>query len=183
MRVFLCSAAAACVLLSAGSNVVTAGAERGSPALVKQLVSAMGARQLDAIAAPYRGEPGRFIAALVYPDVQLLLVSSRHESPELMASLINRKQFREVYIALQNGQPEGRMFIHDMGCDGVREDTGDFDVFYEGAARRTIFDGNWAAQSLTEAAYVEKHAQADERYSRVLTLLLDAVKRLPIDPR
>jgi hypothetical protein len=170
-------------LLLLAASAGAAPVEKGSPALVRQLVSAMAARQMDVIAVPDRAEPGRFIAAIVFPDVQLLVVSSRHESADAIMKQIASGQFRDVYIALNNGPAEGRILIHDMGCDGVREDGGEADIFYEGPEGRTVFDGNWAAQSLTEAAYLKKQDQADDRYSRALAVLLDAVRRIPADRR
>ena len=50
--------------------------------------------------------------------------------------------------------PEGRLFFHDMGCDGfVRNDS--IDIFYEGSTAQTLLDGDWAAQSLTETSRVD----------------------------
>jgi hypothetical protein len=167
------------LLLTLAAPALHAGTERTSPPLVRDLVAAMAARELDAIAAPDPAEPGRFVAALVFPDVQMLLVSSRHQSAAALAGQIAKRQFRDVYVALQAGVADGRIFIHDMGCDGVRDDAEDIDIIYEGAGQRTIFDGGWEAQQLTEAAYREKHQKADEQYARALTLLLEAVKRLP----
>jgi hypothetical protein len=155
--------------------------ERGSPALVKQLVSTMEARHLDAIAVPDRNEAGRFIAALVFPDVQILVVSGRASSPEALLKQIADRRFRDAYLDLNRGSSEGRVFIHDMGANGLQDDGDDFDIYYEGESR-TIFDGNWAAQSLTQADYVKKGEEADLRYSRALALLLDGVRRIPIAP-
>lgn len=167
------------LLLTLAAPALHAGSERTSPPLVRDLVAAMTARQIDAIAAPDPSEPGRFVAALVFPGVQLLLVSSRHQAAAALADQITKRQFRDVYVALQHGIADGRIFIHDMGCDGVRDDAEDVDVLYEGAGGRTIFDGGWEAQQLTEAAYVEKHQKADEHYARALNVLLEAVRRLP----
>ena len=169
-----------CFILLAAMPAVDA-AERGSPALVRQLVSAMGARNLDAIAVADRTEPGRYLAALVFPDVQMLVVSSRHESTAQINALIAAGKYRDVYIMLQGGVPEGRLFFHDMGCDGVQEEPTDSDIYYEGASGRTILDGNWAAQSITAAEYTKKIEEADERYTRALAVLLDAVRRIPTD--
>ena len=157
--------------------------ERGSPVLVRQLVSAMGARQLDAIAIPDRTEPGRFLAALIFPDVQLLVVSARAPSADAVAKQIAERRFRDAYRDLHRGPDEGRVFIHDMGCDGIQEEGDDADIFYEGSDGRTIFDGNWTAQSLTKEQYLAKQEETDKRYSRALALLLDGVRRIPIEGR
>lgn len=157
--------------------------EKGSPALVGQLVTAMSARQLDAIAVPDRYEPGRFIAALVFPDVQMLVISARAGSADALLKQIAERRYRDAYRDLHLGVAEGRVFIHDMGCNGIQEDGDDADIFYEGADRRTIFDGNWTAQALTEDQYLAKQTEADDRYSRALALLLDGVRRIPLDRR
>lgn len=174
MRVLMC-------LILLAALPAAESAERGSPALVRQLVSAMGARNLDAIAVADRTEPGRFLAALVFPDVQMLVVSSRHDSAAQINGMIAAGKYRDVYIMLQAGVPEGRFFFHDMGCDGVQEEPKDSDIYYEGATRRTILDGNWVAQAITADEYTKKIEEADERYSRALAVLLDAVRRIPAD--
>ena len=170
-------------LLLLALPALPAPVERGSPALVRQLVSAMGARQLDAIAVPDREEPGRFLAALIFPDVQLLVVSARAASADVVAKHIAERRFRDAYLDLHRGPAAGSVFIHDMGCDGIQEEGDDADIFYEGPKDRTIFDGNWTAQAITKAEYLAKQEEADKRYSRALTLLLDGVRRIPIDRR
>lgn len=156
------------------------GNEGSSPSVAKDLVSAMTARQMDAIAAPDPDEPGRFVAALVFPGVQMLVVTARYPSPERLQQMIARRQFREAYSELQEGTATNRLFFHDMGCDGLGTESDGADVLYEGSTAQTVFDGKWDAQSLTASAYAEKFKTADERYTRVLTVLLSAVKRLPV---
>ena len=66
-------------LLVAASS---AGAqERKSSALVDDLESLMTARQLEAVAAQDPDSPDHFIAALLMPDVQLLIVSAQYPAP------------------------------------------------------------------------------------------------------
>ena len=148
-----------------------------SPVVVKQLVAAMAARQIDTIAAVDPEEPGRLLGALVVGD-QLMVMSTRHKAAEYLELQIGKRQFREVYMSLQDGIAEGRLFFHDLGCDGFG--TGDLDIFYEGAKGRTLLDGNWMAQGLTEVEYTEKRRAAEEKYVRALSTLLEAVKKLPI---
>lgn len=169
---------AVCVALLSGS--VSAQTELRSAQLAKQLVSAMTARQLDAIAVADPDEPGRFVAALVYPEVQLLAVSARHKAADYLALQISKKQFQEAYLLLQQGNATSRVMMHDMGSDGMVPSTDNVDTFYEGPNQKVTFDGKWEAQSLTEAAYITKQKEADEKYSRMLALLLDAVKKLPV---
>ena len=148
-----------------------------SPVLVKQLVAAMAARQIDTMAAVDPEEPGRLLGALIVGD-QLMVISTRHKAAEYLELQIGKRQFREVYMSLQDGNSEGRLFFHDLGCDGFG--SGDLDIFYEGAKGRTMLDGNWIAQGLSEADYTEKRRVAEEKYVEALTALLEAVKKLPI---
>lgn len=149
-----------------------------SPTLVKQLVTAMAARQLDTFVASDPAEPGRLLGALIVGD-QLMVVNTRHKSADYLTEQIAKKQFREVYLSLQDGIAEGRVFFHDMGCDGLGSKD-NLDIFYEGANGRTMLDGNWMAQGLTEIQYAEKQRVAEEKYVAALTVLLDAVKKLPV---
>lgn len=168
------------VCLALVSGTASGQTEPRSAQLAKQLVSAMAARQLDAIAAVDPDEPGRFIAALAFPEVQLLAVSSRHKAADYLALQISKKQFREVYVLLQESTAATRLMVQDMGCDGFVADANNVDTFYEGTDEKMRFDSKWEAQSLTDATYTAKHKAADEKYSRLLTILLDAVKKIPV---
>lgn len=175
-------ATAFCLAAStAAAQAVPSAGEPGSATLVKQLVTAMSAMKLEAIAAKDPTDPTRIIAALAFPGVQLLVMSSQHPSADYLNVQIGRKAFMGVYEALQHGVPESRLFFHDIGCDGFVP--GDYvDIFYEGPNQRTMFNGNWEAQSLTAAAYAEKQKAAEAQYARALTVLLDAVKKMTTNP-
>jgi hypothetical protein len=152
-----------------------------SAVLVKQLVTAMSDVKLDAIAARDPADPSRIIAALAFPDVQLLVISSQYKSAEYLDMQLGKKDFRRVYDTLQQGIPESRIFFHDIGCDGFG--TGDnVDILYEGPTQQTMFDGNWVAQSLTESAYLEKRKEAEAKYVHALSVLLEAVRRMSTKP-
>jgi hypothetical protein len=152
-----------------------------SAALVKQLVAAMQTLRLDAIATPDPADPDRVVAALAYPGVQLLVASAAHESLPYLKMQITKRQYRDVYEELQRGVPASRLFFHDMGCDGLGN-ADNIDIVYEGSSGRTLLDGNWEAQSLTEAAYAEKRNAAEEKYVHALTVLLDAARKLMTEP-
>lgn len=181
MRVKVLFAAAMVTVSLVASSSIAAGQpapSATSPVLVKQLVAAMAARQVDAIAAPDPDEPGRLLGALIAGD-QLMVISSFHKATGYLEQQITKKQFRDVYMSLQDGTAEGRLFFHDLGCDGFG--TGEnLDIFYEGAKGRTILDGNWMAQGISELEYAEKRRVAEEKYVHTLTVLLEAVKKLPI---
>lgn len=180
MKAIALGVAICAAVLGARVSAFDAQAAGPSAAVTKELVAAMTARQLDVIAAPDPAEPGRFVAAMAFPGVQMLVVSAKHPVPELAVQHLAKRQFREVYNSLQEGTATERLFFHDMGCDGLLSGADSVDVLYEGASTQTVFDGNWMAQSLTEAAYTQKYKQAEEQYIRAMNLLLAAVKKLPI---
>ena len=170
---------AVCAALLPGSVAAQADSAR-SPQLVKQLISAMTARQITAIAVADPEEPGRFVAALAFPEVQVLAVSAKHKAADYIVQQIGKKQFQEVYVLLQDGLPAGRLLFHDMGADGLVPSDQNVDIFYEGKDTKILFDGKCEEQKLTQAEYDAKLKTADEKYTRVLTLLLEATKKLPV---
>lgn len=169
----------ACITLVALAAVGWAATpESQSGPAAKQLAAAMKTAGLDSIAARDQDAPGRFIAALVFPDSQLLLVAAPYPEPAALDLLIANRQYRDVYSALQ--QPsikEGKVFFQDLGCDGLQPDgDGSVDVLYEQGTSQTMFDGHWKKHGLSENAYAKRFSDADGQYRRLLGVLLTAVQ-------
>lgn len=178
---FLVVTTAVCLVAPPVAAPATSEEAPRSAALVQQLVAAMETLKLDAIAAPDPQAPGRVVAALSFPGVQLLVMSAEHQSLPYLKWQIAKREYREVYEELHRGVPASRLFFHDMGCDGLGQ--GDsVDIFYEGPSQRTLFDGNWIGQSLTETGYAEKLKEAEAKYVHALTVLLDAARRQMTTP-
>jgi hypothetical protein len=169
--------AVALALVVSGVSPAQAQESQSAP-LVKQLVTAMAGDGLDAIAARDPRAPDRFIAALVFPDSQLLVVSAPYPTPAALDAYLTQRQYRDVYTALQQASiKEGKIFIQDLGCDGLRPGTdGSVDIMYEHVTAQTIFDGNWKKQRLTESAYQARFREADATYSHMLTALLSVAQ-------
>lgn len=167
----------ACVLFS-GPQAPTAPASASGP-LTKELVTLMQGRQLDAIATADPAQPGRFVAAMVYPGVQLLVVRAEPQSASDTASRISYRLYRDAYADVQQpAKSDGKLFIQDMGADGLSAaGAGTVDIVYEDASRQTIFDGNWKKQKISQAAYQKKFSSIDAEYARLLGLLVAEVKR------
>lgn len=158
----------------------TAADDGRSAAVARQLASLMADRQLDALAAKDPASPERFVAALLFPGVQLLVVSAHYSSAAELEGQLAQSRYRDVYSALQ--QPvtmPSRVFFLDLGCDGLRSGQDGVDVMYERGTTQTLFDGNWRKQGLSERAYTQKLVESDERYARLLTVLIDSVKTPP----
>jgi hypothetical protein len=171
----LASAAMICGALCSVSLYSAAPEEMKSAALAKELSSAMTAAAIDAIALQDPEEPGRFVAAMLVPDVQLLMVSARHSSPDYVTWQIGQKQYRDVYALLQQSNlTDSRVFFHDLGVDGLpRPGQDSVDVMYERGAQ-TVLDGGRNGGS--QGGYEKKLRNADAQYSRLLQLAIQAVR-------
>lgn len=173
----------ACLAYACFACLLVASAQPPAPsasaALTKELVTLMGSRQLDAIATADPAAPGRFVAAMVYPGVQVLIVRAEPPSAADTSSRISYRLYRDAYADVQQpAKSAGKLFIQDMGADGLSAaGNGSVDIMYEDATRQTIFDGNWKKQKLTQAEYQKKFSTADAEYARMLSLLIAEVKR------
>jgi hypothetical protein len=149
-----------------------------SVTLTKQLTAAMSEQKLEAIAARDPDEADRFVAALLFPDAQLLVVSARYGSPLLLQARLAHKQYRDVYLDLQSAPVrDSSWFFQDMKADGLCSERDQVaDVVYTGGKAPTIFDGDWKKHGLSEKAYEEMLSGADDRYSRLLSILLTELK-------
>ncbi len=169
-------AAAVCLLTCAAALI--AGQDSKSAAAAKELAQLLDSAKLDAIAVADPGAPGTFIAAISIPETQLLVVSAQYAAPSLLADKIKAADFRGVYMDLHAaGNPGSRIFVQDIGPDGlsVKEDNGDS---WEAGGKTTTFDGQWKKTKLSEAQYGKAAADADERYAKMLGLLLAQIKQV-----
>jgi hypothetical protein len=149
-----------------------------STALASELTGLLAAAGLDAVAAADPDNPDRFVAALAAPGVQLLVVDAKAPAPAIVSQRLAARQFRDIYSELQQRDAtDGRIFVYDMGADGLKNQGGD--VLYESGAVSTIFNGEPGLQKLSESVYRQRLAETDQRYSRMLALLIDVLKRPP----
>lgn len=173
---FLASFAA--VLLSFAPS---ASAQEGkSVALAKQLAAALDAAKLDSIAAKDPAAPDMFVAALYFPNAQLLVVAAKYTAPQLLDARLSKKEYRDTYIDLNSASvPESKIFVQDAGADGLkakREENQAFDS-YEAAGKPMMFDGDWKRQKLSEQDYMKAYTAADDRYAAMLAALLAQMKK------
>jgi hypothetical protein len=163
------------------SPVASAAAqERPSSTLVSSLHSLMQERHLEALAAADPTGPDRFVAALLMPDVQLLVVSAQYPVPAELQAQLTQQKYRDIYSALhQPSAQQTRFFLMDVGCDGLRSDADKVDVLYEKGTTQTLFDGRWKQQGLSEAAYAKRMQDAEAHYSHLLSVLISSVQTVP----
>ena len=148
-----------------------------SPAMARELASLLTERQLDAFAVQDPAAPNRFLAALLIPGAQMLVVSAEYPNPGELQAQLAQKNYRDVYTALhQPAAASSRFFLIDGGCNGVSAGGDGTDVLYEKGTAQTVFDGDWKKQGVSEATYRERFENAEKRYSRVLGLFRDSLK-------
>jgi hypothetical protein len=160
----------AAVLLASSPGASAQG--RQSPELVGRLAALMTAHHLETVAAQDPEAANRFVAALLVPDVQLLVVAAEYPTPAELQAQLAQHNYRDVYTALhQPSTQKTRFFLMDVGCDGLRPGGDAVDVLYEHGTTQTLFDGRWKPQGLSEADYLKRAQNAEERYARVLSIL------------
>jgi hypothetical protein len=168
------------VLLALSAAAPVSAQDSKSAPLAKQLAAALDASKLDSIAAKDPAAPDIFMAALYFPGTQLLVVSGKYTVPQLLIERVSKKEYRDVYLDLNGASvADSKIFIEDPGCDGLkakREDNTAFDQFEVGG-KRTMFDGDWKKQKMTEQDYLKAFSAADDRYAQILAALLAQIKK------
>ena len=166
-------------LICLSSGVASAQDSKSAP-LAKQLAAALEEGKLDSIAAKDPSAPDAFVAALYFPGMQLLVISGKYSVPQLLTERVGRKEYRDVYLDLNGASiADTKVFIEDPGADGIkakREDNQAFDQC-EIAGKRTMFNGDWKTQKMSEQDYMKAYTAADDRYSQILTALLAQAKK------
>jgi hypothetical protein len=154
-------------------------APSGAPAtlqsrpLAQQLTRLQAGHHLDAIAVKDPSEDGRYVAALYFQDVQLLVISARYPSPAELQQMLAKRAYRDVYSALQqSGTADSKLFVQDLGADGLHAAADQpVDIVYEHVVNQAVFDKDAAK---ADAGYSRKLTAADAQYSQLLKLLLEA---------
>lgn len=162
------------IMLLSGSLVAANPAlSLRSAKLATNLAAALANQKLEAIAAEDPDDPGRFIAALLAPG-QLLIISARPASTDTIQARLIHRQYRDVYLDLQASTvADGKWFLQDMQADGLcsgRDQVAD--VVYDANSAATVFDGDWKSHGWSEKEYQERLGTIDQRYSRLLEILL-----------
>jgi hypothetical protein len=169
---------AACMFVAAATRGEAQESKSGAAA--KALVAALEGAQLDSIAAKDPTGADVYVGALYIKGFQLLVVSGAYAAPAYMDGRLSRKEYRDAYIDLNGATAaESRMLIEDLGADGLRADREDNQPFdsVDTGGKRTMFDGDWKKQRLTEDEYMKVFAATDARYADILNALLGQVKR------
>ena len=176
-RSFLAAAVAAIAI--AGTAPAAAQNSPRSAALAKELVDILSKQKIDTIAARDPIERDRFIAAMVIPG-QLMVVTGKYTVPVLLDEKISFNKFRDVYVELNAASvPASKVFIEDFLADGIvtNRKQSPFDTWME-AGKTTLFDGDHRKMKMSKDEYAKAAKDADERYAKLLELLIAQAKQV-----
>ena len=173
--------AALVFLTLSGAGVSGDGDERLSAAAATTLKTRLEQLKLDAIAARDPDEPGRYVAALYIPGIQLLVLSAPYPLPSAIDKKIAAAQYMDVYMDLQAvADRSTHFFVEDVLADGLRSPSDPdlaCDTTTVNGAAPVVFNGKWGAQQLTQEEYEARLKRDDERYARMLKILTTAPAR------
>jgi hypothetical protein len=176
------------VLTIVGGMVAAAGAQ--SPASVstdkvKELAALMAAKKLESFAARDGEDTQRYVAVLVIPNVQLLMVSCKYTQKNDIEYSLYTKQYHVAYQDLRSGVfGSERFFVDDAQLDGLVAVPGKNPQHDAIAIEkdRQVFDGLFgdgkgrnAKKPLTDV-YMKTYSDADARYARLLDVLIAQLK-------
>lgn len=170
--------AALLCLLAAGAVAAAAARAEPSAKAAGELVAAMKTQNLSSIAARDPDDPDRYVAAMLIPGVQLLVVAGKSTAPAYIGAMLAERKYSEVYSTLHSAVvADSKLFFQDMGADGLTA-TGDgsIDILYEQGVKQTIFNGDWRSQKMSKNEYEQGFQKADEQYSRLLTILAQSLR-------
>jgi hypothetical protein len=158
------------------------GQESRSAKVAAELRQALSEQKLTMVAAQVPNQTDTFVAASYVPRVGLLLISARSSSPAFLADCVRRRAYKDAYSFLHGTSlPDGKFFVQDAGADGLRASRRDtdttVDVTWQNVTKRVVFDGDPAKQRMTEAEYRAAFEAQDARYARLLTILVEELKR------
>ena len=149
-----------------------------SAASVTELVKALDAMKLDAYAVK-GSAPNVYVGALYFPGTQLLVVSAKFDTPYRADSLLDMKNYRDLYIELNSASvPNSKVFVSDLSANGLRakKDGNLYDTVDVGG-KTYNFDGDWKKAKITEGDYSKAYSTTDEQYMQMIQALLTGLKK------
>jgi hypothetical protein len=188
-RLILATAIGAALTLGPAAFAQSAAGQApaaASASKAKELIGLMQSKKLEAIAARDPDKSGRYLAALLIPNVQLLVVSATYAKPSDLDARLYYKDFMGAYVDLNTSiHSSDKTFIEDALCDGLIAQPGK-SLVHDSArlgAEKRIFDGDFAApnqknsKKISQDAYLKLFSTAEEQYIRVLGVLIEEAKK------
>lgn len=128
-------------------------------------------------------DANRFVAAMLIPGIQLVIVAADYKVPVLLRERLLTGKYQDAYIDLSTATDEGsRLTLEDIQADGLAFKppkgvaSGDL-IVRDGEELR--LDGQWRKKRMKEDAYRAAYDEARADYVRIVGLLLDQAKQQP----
>ena len=149
-----------------------------SAAPAQELAQLLAERKLDSFAARLPTAADEFAATMAIPG-QLIVVWAKFGAPAVMNEKILTGKYRDAYIDLNSAtDPSTRHFITDLGADGIRKGGKNLPADSHDIGTKSIrFDGSWREDKMSEQEYMQALSDADAAYARVLSTLLESLKK------
>jgi len=153
----------------------------------KELVTLLAEKKVEGVTAKDPEQASRFVAALLVPKVQLLVVSAVYSRPMDMEYRLYNKDFMNAYLDLKSSAlASERVFVDDALGDGLVALPGKnlaHDSITTGADT-IVFNGDFAdprrknQKKISQDDYMKAFGDADQRYARLLGILVDQLKKV-----
>ena len=171
----LSSIALAAILLLA---TAASAQDSKSGTAVTEHVKMLDSMKLDSFAVK-GASPNEYVGALYFPGSQLLVVSAKFDTPWRADSLLEMKNYRDLYIELNSASvPQSKVFVSDLSANGLRSkkdgtlyDTADI------GGKTFNFDGDWKKAKITADDYTKTYSTTDEQYTQMIQVLLAGLKK------
>jgi hypothetical protein len=170
------SIALAAVLLLAPAAASAQDSKSAAPVI--ELVKILDAMKLDSYAVK-AASANQYVGVLYFPGTQLLVVSAKFDTPYRADSLIEMKNYRDLYIELNSASvPNTKVFVSDLSANGLKakKDGNLYDTADVGG-KTYNFDGDWKKAKITEDDYTKAYSATDEQYSQMIQMLLAGLKK------
>lgn len=163
--------------------------EAASVAKAKEFASLLQGKKLEAFAIKDKRDPAktdRYIAALLVPNAQLLVVAASYTRFMDLEYRLHKKDYMAAYVDLNTSTfSQDKFFVEDAMADGLvvmpRRNTAPDGV--KMGTKEVSFSGEFANPrrknqegKLSEEEYRKAFADADQRYTALLDLLIEQLK-------
>jgi hypothetical protein len=187
VRVMTGLALSGAVLVGFAGGVQAQAPASASAAKAKELVTLMKGKKLEAFAMRESVFESRFVATLVTPDVETLLVSALYSRPSDIDYYIYNKDYNRAYGDLVSGQlASDRFLVEDILGDGLMAVPGKNGVSdaVTTAGAKQLFEGpadpkKHNDKRMPAEEYGKKFDLADKHYAALLDTLIQELKKPP----
>jgi hypothetical protein len=161
-----------------------------SAAKAAEFTTLLQSKKLEAFAMRDPVKSDRFVAALLVPKTQLLIVSATYTRPMDIEYRLYNKDFMGAYVDLNTSMlATDKFFVEDMLGDGliaIPLKNAPHDAVKLGTDKQT-FNGDFAdprrrnqPQKISQEDYLKKYGEADHRYAEILAQLIEQLKKPPV---